>query len=60
LWNALRALTERATTLDLLAGDAAALGNEHSAENYASKARQARTQVELARAFLGELSRVTR
>lgn len=58
LWSAVRALLERATTLELLAGDAVETGNQQSAENYALKAREIRQQAELARTFMRELSRV--
>ncbi|MDB4963342.1 MAG: CheB methylesterase [Myxococcales bacterium] len=58
--SAVRALSERAITLELLASDAAELGHEQSSETYAAKARDTQRQVELARAFLRELSRVNR
>jgi len=57
LWSAVRALGERATTLETLATDAARIGNGQSAEGYAVRAREARAQVEVARRFMLELAR---
>lgn len=57
LWSAVRALNDRATTLETLRDDAARVGNGHSAESYASRARETRQQVEVARKFMLELSR---
>jgi two-component system chemotaxis response regulator CheB len=57
LWSAVRALNDRATTLETLRDDAARIGNGHSAESYASRARETRQQVEIARKFMLELSR---
>jgi two-component system, chemotaxis family, protein-glutamate methylesterase/glutaminase len=57
LWSAVRALNDRATTLETLRDDAARIGNGQSAESYASRAREARLQVEVARQFMLELSR---
>lgn len=53
LWSAVRALNDRAMTLETLAADAV-----HSAlaETYAERAREARAQAELARAFMLSLS----
>jgi two-component system chemotaxis response regulator CheB len=51
LWSAIRALNERAMTLDLLAADAAQAGDESGAR-YATEASEARTHAELARSFI--------
>jgi two-component system chemotaxis response regulator CheB len=56
LWSAVRALNDRATTLETLATDAARVGNHQSAETYASRARETRQQAELARRFMLDLS----
>jgi two-component system chemotaxis response regulator CheB len=57
LWSAVRALNDRATTLETLRDDAARVGNGQSAGSYASRARETRQQVEVARTFMLELSR---
>lgn len=57
LWSAVRALVDRASTLEALAADAQHVGNGASAEGYASRAREAREQAELARTFMFELIR---
>lgn len=57
LWSAVRALNDRATSLETLRDDAARIGNGHSAQSYASRARETRQQVEVARKFMLELSR---
>lgn len=57
LWSAVRALVDRASTLETLAADAQRVGNGTSAEGYASRAREAREQAELARAFMFDLIR---
>lgn len=57
LWSAVRALNERATTLETLAASAARIGNGQSASTYVSRARETRAQVELARQFMLELAR---
>jgi two-component system chemotaxis response regulator CheB len=56
LWSAVRALNDRAITLETLATDAARFGNHQSAEGYSSRAREARDQAELARRFMLDLS----
>ena len=55
LWSAVRALNERVLTLETLATDAALIGNGQSAGGYASRAREARQQLEIARQFVMDL-----
>lgn len=57
LWSAVRALNDRATTLETLATDSRRIGSLQSAEEYAVRAREAREQVELARRFMLDLAR---
>jgi two-component system chemotaxis response regulator CheB len=57
LWSAIRALNDRAVTLETLAEDARRGANEQNAETYAQRARGAREQAELARSFMIELGR---
>lgn len=57
LWSAVRALNDRAITLETLATDAERLGNPQSAGSYARRARETREQAELARRFMLDLSR---
>ncbi|HSR96077.1 MAG TPA: chemotaxis protein CheB [Kofleriaceae bacterium] len=57
LWSAVRALNDRATTLETLASDSRRIGNGLSAEAYASRAREARQQADVARTFMLDLSR---
>jgi len=57
LWSAVRALNDRATTLETLATDATRIGNGQSAEAYEHRAREARQQVEIARQFMLDLAR---
>ncbi|CAN5919954.1 chemotaxis protein CheB [soil metagenome] len=52
LWSAVRALGDRAGTLETLAADANRTGCHQIAEGYATRAREAREQAELARQFL--------
>jgi two-component system chemotaxis response regulator CheB len=55
LWSAVRALNDRAMTLETLAADA-----DHSpmlAQSYGERAREVRTQAELARSFMIALGR---
>jgi two-component system chemotaxis response regulator CheB len=52
LWSAVRALTDRAMTLETLTADAQRLGRTQVAELFAERARTARTQAELARQFM--------
>jgi two-component system chemotaxis response regulator CheB len=59
LWSAVRALGDRATTLETLASDAARIGNGQSAEAYRNRAREARDQAELARRFMLDLGRTS-
>jgi two-component system chemotaxis response regulator CheB len=60
LWSAVRALHDRATTLQRLAADAEKLGNHQTAESYAGRARDARTQADLARTFMFDLGQPPR
>jgi two-component system chemotaxis response regulator CheB len=55
LWSAVRALNDRATTLETLAHDARR--TPHAAETYNERAREARDQAELARGFMLALGR---
>jgi len=55
LWSAVRALNERATTLETLARDAEMAGNHQSAKTYELRSREARTQSGLARQFMMDL-----
>lgn len=57
LWSAVRALNDRATTLETLANDAERAGNLQSAESYAGRARETRAQAEVARKFMLDLTR---
>jgi len=57
LWSAVRALDDRVTTLETLAADAANVGNGHSAEAFASRARETRHQLEILRQFMTDLGR---
>lgn len=57
LWSAVRALNDRAATLETLAADAKHIGSGQSAEGYAHRAREAREQAELARRFMLDLGR---
>jgi two-component system, chemotaxis family, protein-glutamate methylesterase/glutaminase len=55
LWSAVRALHERAMTLETLAADADRTGRTGVAELYTQRAREARSQAELARRFLQDV-----
>ena len=57
LWSAVRALNDRASTLETLAADAQRLGNEQTAETYSARGREARHHAELAREFILSLGR---
>jgi two-component system, chemotaxis family, protein-glutamate methylesterase/glutaminase len=57
LWSAVRALNDRAGTLETLATDARTTGSGQSAAIYASRAREVREQAELARRFMLDLGR---
>ncbi len=59
LWSAVRALSDRAATLETLASDAARVGSSQTAEAYRSRAREARHQAELARRFMLDLGRTS-
>jgi two-component system chemotaxis response regulator CheB len=55
LWSAVRALHDRATTLETLSNDAKHIGNGYAAEDYQSRASEARAQANLARQFMLDL-----
>jgi two-component system, chemotaxis family, protein-glutamate methylesterase/glutaminase len=55
LWSAVRALNDRAATLETLAGDAKHIGNGQSARAYTDRAQEARQQADLARRFMLDL-----
>jgi two-component system chemotaxis response regulator CheB len=57
MWSAIRALHDRATTYDAIAEDVARTGNQQSRELFRAKAREARTQAELARKFMVDVTR---
>lgn len=57
LWSAVRALNDRATTLENLSSDAARSGGGQVAESYALRARETREQAEVARKFMLDLTR---
>ncbi len=57
LWSAVRALDERATTLETLAADSQRRGSEQAAISYSDRAREVRQQGELARRFMHDLVR---
>ncbi len=56
LWNAVRALYERASTFDALAHDAHSRGSAGALE-FETRARETRDQAETARKFLLDLAR---
>jgi two-component system, chemotaxis family, protein-glutamate methylesterase/glutaminase len=55
LWSAVRALNERAMTLETLAKDSERSGNPQSAAIYQSRAAETRTQADVARQFMLDL-----
>jgi two-component system, chemotaxis family, protein-glutamate methylesterase/glutaminase len=55
LWSAVRALNDRASTLETLAFDSDRLGRKHVADLYTQRAREARTHAELARKFISDV-----
>lgn len=57
LWSAVRALNERAMTLETLARDSERSGNLQAAETYTQRAQESRTQADLARQFMLDLVR---
>ncbi len=57
LWTAIRALSDRAVTFDMLAADAKGMGQDHAAEAYTQRATEARRHAEVARAFMLDLTR---
>jgi two-component system chemotaxis response regulator CheB len=58
LWSAIRALNERATTLETLAHDTEESGNIQSASAYRQRAQDARTHADIAQQFMLEVTRV--
>lgn len=56
LWSAVRALNDRAATLETLASDAKRVGNAQTAAAYAERGREARVHAEIARKFMLDLS----
>lgn len=52
LWTAVRALHDRASTLEILAADSRRIGNQLAAEQFDQRARETRNQADLAREFL--------
>ncbi|MBA3463181.1 MAG: chemotaxis protein CheB [Deltaproteobacteria bacterium] len=59
LWSAVRALHERAMTLETLAADADRVGSNGVGDLYAQRAKETRIQAELARKFLVEVIKPT-
>jgi two-component system chemotaxis response regulator CheB len=59
LWSAVRALHERAMTLETLATDADRSGRNGVADLYTQRAREARAQADLARQFLQDVVKPT-
>jgi two-component system chemotaxis response regulator CheB len=57
LWSAVRALNDRASTLETLANDAERTGSLQSAQSYARRARETRAHAEIARKFMLDLTR---
>jgi two-component system, chemotaxis family, protein-glutamate methylesterase/glutaminase len=57
LWSAVRALNDRATTLETLAADSTRIGDLQSAQAYEIRGREARKQAELARQFMLDVGR---
>ena len=57
LWSAVRALNDRAATLETLAAAAERAGNRDSAEAYGKRAGETRDHAELVRRFMLELAR---
>jgi two-component system chemotaxis response regulator CheB len=55
LWSAVRALHERAMTLESLAADSDRMGRAQVAELYAERAKEARSQATLAHKFLTDV-----
>ncbi|MBA3499079.1 MAG: chemotaxis protein CheB [Myxococcota bacterium] len=55
LWSAVRALNERAMTLETLARDCEGIGNAQVAKDYHDRAEATRKQAELARHFMLDL-----
>jgi two-component system chemotaxis response regulator CheB len=57
MWSAVRALNDRASTLETLAADSDRLGSTDIAQSYAERAREARAHAELARQFMMDVLR---
>jgi two-component system chemotaxis response regulator CheB len=57
LWSAVRALEERAMTLQTLANDAGKAGNHQVLQLYSQRAKEAQKQADLARSFMFDLMR---
>lgn len=57
LWTAIRALSDRAVTFDLLAADATGMGQLHVADAYTARAKEARDHAAVAREFMMNLKR---
>jgi two-component system chemotaxis response regulator CheB len=57
LWSAIRALNDRATTFETLAGDATKSGNPQSAAIYETRGREARQHADVARQFMFDVNR---
>jgi two-component system chemotaxis response regulator CheB len=55
MWSAVRALGDRASTLESLAADAHRLGRVQVAELYDQRAKETREQADLARKFMLDL-----
>jgi two-component system, chemotaxis family, protein-glutamate methylesterase/glutaminase len=55
LWSAVRALGDRAATLETLAADSQRLGRSQVAQLYTERASEARRQAELARKFITDV-----
>jgi two-component system chemotaxis response regulator CheB len=55
LWSAVRALNERAMTLETLSRDCESTGNGQAAKSYHDRASEARKQADLARQFMLDL-----
>ena len=57
MWSAVRALNDRATTLETLAEHSRRIGNGQSAEGFVIRAREARKQADVARRFMVDIGR---
>jgi two-component system chemotaxis response regulator CheB len=59
LWSAVRALHDRATALEQLGHDSRQIGNGYAAQEFALRAKEARTQASLAHRFMLDLRRAS-